>query len=98
VIRDEKDDEQEGSCQGSRFLDRSEQGGERESWQDMPQVKELKELKLPVGNEKEKADMPVNSQGRTYLPFYWMVREKIPFRMTDKIYHGDTEKAFYEKV
>jgi hypothetical protein len=71
VIRDEKDDEQEVSCQGSRFLGRSEQGGEGESWQGMPQVKELKELKLPVGNEK-KGRYTGQVSRPSYLPFYCM--------------------------
>ncbi len=46
--RDEEDSEQEGSCQGGRFLERYGEGGKRESWQGMPQVKGLKELKLLV--------------------------------------------------
>jgi hypothetical protein len=51
VKRDEKDSEQKGSCQGGRLLEQLQECGERESWQDMPQVKELKELKSPVGDE-----------------------------------------------
>jgi hypothetical protein len=51
VIQDEEDIEQQGSCQGGRILDDRGKGGEGESWQGMPQVKGLKELKLPVGNE-----------------------------------------------
>lgn len=51
VTQDEKDSEQQGSCQGSGFLDDIQKGGNRKSWQDMPQVKGLKELKLPVGSE-----------------------------------------------
>jgi hypothetical protein len=51
VGRDEEDIEQSGSCQGGRLLGQLQKGGEGESWQDMPQVKGLKELKLPVGNE-----------------------------------------------
>jgi hypothetical protein len=51
VTRDEKDTEQQGSCQGGRILDDGGKGGEGKSWQGMPQVKGLKELKLPVGNE-----------------------------------------------
>lgn len=51
VIQDEKDSEQQGSCQGSGFLGDLQKGGNRKSWQDMPQVKGLKELKLPVGSE-----------------------------------------------
>lgn len=34
-------------------MDGNEEGYSGESWQDMPQVKGLKELKLPVGNETE---------------------------------------------
>jgi hypothetical protein len=48
---EEKDIEQNGSCQGDRFLVELQEGGEGESWQVMPQMKGLKELKLPVGNE-----------------------------------------------
>jgi hypothetical protein len=51
VIQDEEDIEQQGSCQGGRILDNSGKGSEGKSWQGMPQVKGLKELKLPVGNE-----------------------------------------------
>jgi hypothetical protein len=50
--RDEEEGiEQSGSCQGGRILEQLQEGGEGESWQDMPQVKGLKELKLPVGNK-----------------------------------------------
>jgi hypothetical protein len=48
---EEKDIEQRGSCKGGCLLVRLHEGGEGESWQVMPQVKGLKELKLPVGNE-----------------------------------------------
>jgi len=51
VRQDEKDIEQKGSCEGSGFLERFRQGGERESWQGMPQMKELKELRLLVSND-----------------------------------------------
>jgi hypothetical protein len=51
VNEGEKDSEQQGSCQGSSFLDNLQKGSSRKSWQDMPQVKGLKELKLPVGSE-----------------------------------------------
>ncbi len=51
VMRDEEDIEQGGSCQGSGFLVDGLEGCEGASWQGMPQVKKLKELKLPVGNE-----------------------------------------------
>jgi hypothetical protein len=54
VKQDEKDSEQQGSCQGDSVLDKFQKGSSRKSWQDMPQVKGLKELKLPVGNETEK--------------------------------------------
>jgi hypothetical protein len=54
VKQDEKGSEQKGSCQGNSFLDKLQKGSSRKSWQDMPQVKGLKELKLPVGNETEK--------------------------------------------
>jgi hypothetical protein len=54
VKQDEKDSEQQGSCQGDSILDKFQKGSSRKSWQDMPQVKGLKELKLPVGNETEK--------------------------------------------
>ena len=47
----EKDSEQRGACQGGRFLDCTKEGHSGKPWQDMPQVKGLKELKLPVGNE-----------------------------------------------
>ncbi len=47
-VRDEKGGEQKGSCQGGRFLERFNKGGKGESWQDMPQVKGLKELMLLV--------------------------------------------------
>jgi len=47
----EEDIEQRGSCQGGRLLVASAEGSEGKSWQGMPQVKGLKELKLPVGNE-----------------------------------------------
>jgi len=47
----EKDSEQQGTCKGSGFLDNLQKSSSRESWQDMPQVKGLKELKLPVGGE-----------------------------------------------
>jgi hypothetical protein len=52
VIQDEEDIEQQGSCQGGGLLDDGGKGGKGESWQGMPQVKGLKELKLPVGNER----------------------------------------------
>jgi hypothetical protein len=51
VTQDEENSEQQGSCQGSSLLDGGDEGGEGESWQGMPQVKGLKELMLPVGNE-----------------------------------------------
>lgn len=51
VMRDEEDIEQRGSCQGSGFLGDCIEDNEGKSWQVMPQVKVLKELKLPVGNE-----------------------------------------------
>jgi hypothetical protein len=51
VTQGEKDSEQQGSCQGGSFLDNLQEGSSRKSWQDMPQVKGLKELKLPVGSE-----------------------------------------------
>ena len=47
----EEDSEQRGSCQGGRLLDGTEVGREGKPWQAMPQMKGLKELKLPVGNE-----------------------------------------------
>jgi hypothetical protein len=50
-MQDEEDSEQQGSCRGSSLLDGGGEGGKGESWQGMPQVKGLKELKLPVGNE-----------------------------------------------
>jgi hypothetical protein len=47
----EKDSEQRGSCQGGGLLEPVDEGDEGKPWQGMPQVKGLKELKLPVGNE-----------------------------------------------
>jgi len=51
VKQREEDREQEDSCQGGGFLDDLQKGSSGKSWQDMPQVKGLKELKLPVGSE-----------------------------------------------
>lgn len=48
MIRDEEDSEQKGSCQGGRLLDADEEGRSGQSCEGMPQVKGLKELKLPV--------------------------------------------------
>lgn len=56
VRQDEEDSEQKGSCQGGCLLERFQQGGKGESWQGMPQMKELKELTLLVSNEEKKAD------------------------------------------
>jgi len=66
VRQDEKDSEQEGSCQGGSFLERFQQGSEGESWQDMSQMKELKELTLLVSNEerKERIRQGCNEQER----------------------------------
>ncbi len=47
----EEDIEQRGSCQGGGLLEQTSEGGEGKPWQGMPQVKGLKELTLPVGNE-----------------------------------------------
>jgi hypothetical protein len=47
----EEDIEQRGSCQGGCLLDTVNEGSEGKPWQGMPQVKGLKELKLPVGND-----------------------------------------------
>ena len=47
----EEDSEQRGSCQGGCLLDGVEKGRQGKPWQGMPQMKGLKELKLPVGNE-----------------------------------------------
>jgi hypothetical protein len=71
VIRDEEDTEQRGSCQGGGVLDWTAEGGKRESWQVMPQVKELKELKLPVGNEKRRADGRRLKVSLLYLPVFF---------------------------
>jgi hypothetical protein len=54
VRQDEEDSEQEGSCQGGCLLERFQQGGKGKSWQDMPQMKELKELTLLVSDEERK--------------------------------------------
>jgi hypothetical protein len=51
VGQDEEDIEQRGSCQGEHFLDRFQTGRKRASWQGMPQMKGMKELKLPVGQQ-----------------------------------------------
>jgi len=48
VGQDEEDIEQKGTCEGGCFLVRLQKGGQGEPWQDMPQVKELKELTLLV--------------------------------------------------
>ena len=64
----EKDSEQRSSCQGGRFLDGSKGGRAGKPWQDMPQVKGLKELKLPVGNERcHEADMGLSVMSA----FFW---------------------------
>lgn len=69
----EEDSEQRGSCQGGRLLDGIKESGPGKSWQDMPQMKGLKELKLPVGNEMSLADM-----GKcTISAFYFFIGEKI---------------------
>ncbi len=54
VRLDEKDSEQEGSCQGGCLLERFQQSSEGESRQGMPQMKELKELTLLVSSEEKK--------------------------------------------
>jgi len=50
----EKDSEQKGSCQGGSLLGRIQKGCARNPWQAMPQMKGLKELKLPVGQRNGK--------------------------------------------
>jgi len=47
----EEDAEQRGPDQGSSLLDKTAPGGKGESRQSLSQMKELKELKLPVGNK-----------------------------------------------
>ena len=45
-MQDEKAVEQKGGSQGGSLLGRRQTGSRRKSWQGMPQVKELKELKV----------------------------------------------------
>jgi hypothetical protein len=75
VIQDEEDIEQQGSCQGGGLLDDGSEGGEGESWQGMPQVKGLKELKLPVGNEIA-GGYDVTAFGLASYPFFCDRRSK----------------------
>jgi hypothetical protein len=50
-MQNEKDSEQGNTCQGGGILEFHERSGNEESWRGMPQMKRLKGLKLPVGNE-----------------------------------------------
>ena len=43
---DEEGIEQKGPCKGGCLLGKFQEGNERKSWQGMPQVKGLKELKV----------------------------------------------------
>jgi len=64
VKQDEKNSEQEGSYQGGCLLERFQQGSKGESWQDMPQMKELKELTLLVSNEEGKGQIRQGCNGQ----------------------------------
>jgi hypothetical protein len=76
VIQDEKDGEQESSCQRGCILECHETSGKAESWYNMSQMKGLKELKLLVSNETDAGryggvrEIDEIWQRPPYLPFF----------------------------